>query len=105
MRLAVICAAGLALAGCQAANDAADTVARESAKTVVNGVVAQRFPGLNAAPITDCIIDNADRFEIFELAKASASGVTPQTTETVIAIAQRPETATCITQNGLSLFT
>ena len=39
-----------------------------------------------------------------ELAKAGATGVTPQTTETVVAIAQRPETAKCIAQNGLSLF-
>ena len=40
MRLAAAILAALALSGCLAANDTADTVARNTAKTVVNGVVA-----------------------------------------------------------------
>ncbi|WP_085306900.1 succinate dehydrogenase [Planktotalea arctica] len=94
----------LALGGCAVASDTADTVARKSAKGVVNGVVAQQFPGVNAAPITDCVIDNATRFEIFDIAKAGATGVTQSTVEAVTTIAQRPETVNCISKNGLGLF-
>ncbi|MGB7318243.1 MAG: succinate dehydrogenase [Planktotalea sp.] len=104
MRLALLIGAAIALGGCQAANETADTVARESAKGVVNGVVAQKFPGVNASPITDCVIDNATRFEIFDIAKAAATGVTPSTVETVTTIASRPDTVQCISKNGLGLF-
>lgn len=96
-----------ALAGasaCAAVNDAADTVARERAKSVVNTVVSQRFPGLNAAPITDCVIDAASAGEIIQIASASVSGVTPETTQQVIQIAQRPEAVQCIAQNSLTLI-
>ncbi len=105
MRVILAVSAGLLLGACVQANDAADTVARNTAKSVVNGVVAQKFPGVNAAPITDCVIDNASRFEIFEIAKAGATGVTPATIETVTGIASRPETVQCISKNGLGLFT
>lgn len=93
------------LAGCQAATETADTIARNSAKNVVDGVVAQCFPGVNAAPVTDCVIDNASRFEILDIAKEGATGVTPATVETVTTIASRPETVQCISKNGLGLFT
>ncbi len=104
MRLALSICAAFALGACQVANDTADTVARETAKGVVNGVVAQKFPGVNAAPISDCVIDNATRFEIFDIAKAGATGVTPATVETVTGIASRPDTVQCISKNGLGLF-
>lgn len=104
MRAALILSSGLLLGACVQANDAADTVARGTAKSVVNGVVAQKFPGVNAAPVTDCVIDNATRFEIFDIAKAGATGVTPSTVETVTTIASRPETVQCISKNGLGLF-
>lgn len=104
MRLVLTICAIFAVAGCQAANETADTVARNTAKGVVNGVVAQKFPGVNAAPITDCVIDNATRFEIFDIAKAGATGLTPATVQTVTTIAQRPETVSCISKNGLGLF-
>jgi hypothetical protein len=104
MRLALASATVLVLGACVQANDAADTVARNTAKSVVNGVVAQQFPGVNAAPITDCVIDNASRGEIFDIAKAGATGVTPSTVETVTTIASRPETVQCISKNGLGLF-
>ena len=103
MRALMIISA-FALSACSAAEQTADTVARESAKSVINSVVADRFPGVNAAPITDCVIDNATRFEIFDIAKASATGVTPSTVTAVTTIAQRPETVSCITKNGLGLF-
>ncbi|MEC3859848.1 succinate dehydrogenase [Mesobacterium sp. TK19101] len=93
-----------ALTACTAANDAADALARDRAKTVVNGVVADRFPGVNAAPVTDCIIDNASASEILSVASASVTGVTEDTVETVVTIAQRPDTVSCIAGNGLALL-
>lgn len=104
MRLVLLVSLAFAVSGCQVANDRADVVARQAAKGVVKGVVAQKFPGVNAAPITDCVIDNASRFEIFEIAKAGATGVTPATIETVTTISTRPETVQCISKNGLGLF-
>jgi len=104
MRALFAMSALFALGACVQANDAADTVARNTAKGVVNGVVAQRFPGVNVAPMTDCVIDNASRFEIFDIAKAGATGITPATVETVTTIATRPATVQCISNNGLGLF-
>src|SRR6056297_3425173 len=83
----LICAAAI-LSGCAAANDAADAVARDRAKTVVNGVVEERFPGLDARPVTDCIIDAASAGEIIEIAGASVTGVTQSTVEQVVDMAQ-----------------
>jgi len=104
MRVLLTISVAMSLSACLQANDAADTIARNTAKNVVNGVVAQRFPGVNAAPVTDCVIDNASRFEILDIAKAGATGVTPATVETVMTIASRPETVQCISENGLGLF-
>lgn len=92
------------IAGCTAVNDAADTVARDRAKTVVNGIVSDRFPGVNAAPITDCIIDAASAGEIVSIAGASVTGVTQSTVEKVLEIAQRPEAVQCITENSITLL-
>lgn len=94
----------LALSGCGAANDAADAVARDRAKGVVNGVVDDRFPGVNAAPVTDCIIDAASAGEIIQIAGASVTGVTQSTVEQVLEIARRREAVECIAENGLALL-
>ena len=92
------------LAGCGAAQDAADTVARDRAKLVVNGVVEQRFPGVNAAPGTDCIIDAASAGEIVQIGAASVTGVTQSTVEQVVEIAAREQSVTCIAQNSSTLL-
>ena len=98
----------LALSACNMGTgivqQSAEEIARGQAKQVVNGVVQTRFPGVNAAPITDCIIDNATLPEIFEIAKGAATGTTPAATQVVIGIAQRPATITCMTQAGLGLL-
>ena len=94
----------LVLAGCTAANDTADTIARDRAKGVVNTVVAERFTGLNAAPITDCVIDAASASEIISIAGASVTGVTQSTAQQVLSIAQRPEAVQCIAQNSITLL-
>ena len=68
---------------------------------MVNSVVASRLPGVNAAPLTDCIIDNASGAEIIQIGQAALVGTTPQTTSLVLEIAQRPETVRCALQNSL----
>jgi len=92
---------GLTLGAC----GAADTLAQEQAKTVVNSVVESQFPGVRVAPVTDCVIEAASATEIVSVARAANTGVTPQTVETVLEIATRPEAVSCIAENGLSLLT
>lgn len=94
----------ITLSACDAAQEAVTKSTRDTAKTVVNGVVENKFPGVNAAPITDCIIDNASVSEILTLAKASVVGVQQDTVDTVVGISQRPETAACIAKNSLKLL-
>lgn len=103
-RPVLLLAALSTLSACAAANDAADAIAQDRAKTVVNGVVEDRFPGVNAAPVTDCVIEAASAGEIISLARDSATGVTQSTVELVVDIASRPESVQCITENGLTLL-
>ncbi|WP_296426931.1 succinate dehydrogenase [Yoonia sp.] len=105
MRMAMIMAVGVAaLAGCADISAEGDRIARDTAKGVVNGVVASRFPGVNAAPLTDCIIDNAELSEVYTIAQAAVVGPTPATTNLIVNIAQRPATVGCATDNALSAF-
>ncbi|MGX0876454.1 hypothetical protein ACSSV4_001131 [Roseovarius sp. MBR-154] len=104
MRILLACAALFALGACEATNQVADGIARERAKSVVNTVVERRFPGVNAAPVTDCIIDAASAGEILRIAGASATGVTPEVAQEVISIAQRPEAVQCIAANSRTLL-
>ena len=92
------------LAGCvQDLGPAGDIIARDAAKGVVNNVVQTRFPGMNAAPYTDCIIDNATGSEIVTIAEAALVGTTPATTNLVVDIAGRPDTVRCALNNSLGL--
>lgn len=104
MRSPFIIAALFALSGCEIASQTADDLARQQAKTVINRVVAEKLPGVNAAPVTDCIIDNATAREILTIAGATVTGVTPAIGQQVLEIAQRPDTVTCIASNGFGLF-
>ena len=92
------------LAACTATNNAVDNIARDRAKSVVNGVVEDKFPGVKVAPVTDCVIDAASASEIISLGSASVTGVTQSTVEQVVEIAGRPDSVNCIAENGLSLF-
>ena len=94
----------IVLTACTAANDVADAVARDRAKAVINQVVSDRFPGVNAAPVTDCVIDAATAGEIVSIAGASVTGVTQATVEQVIEIARRPESVRCIAESGVRLL-
>jgi predicted ThiF/HesA family dinucleotide-utilizing enzyme len=104
MRGLLFIAAVTALSGCEIASQTADELARQQAKSVVNGVVAEKLPGVNAAPVTDCIIDNATAREIVTIAGAAVTGVTPATGRLVLEIARRPDTVTCIASNGFGLL-
>jgi len=102
--LIIAAGAAIALSGCTGDLAATgDVLARDAAKGVVNTVVQSRFPGVNAAPYTDCIIDNATTPEIFVIAQAAVQGVTPATTDLVVEIAGRPDTIRCISNNALGL--
>jgi len=98
----LIIAALLTLSGCEVASQSADELARYQAKSVINGVVAEKLPGVDATPVTDCIIDNATASEILTIAGAAVTGVTPATGQLVLDIAQRPETVQCIASNGIA---
>ena len=91
----------LALSGCTLGNDVVEQTSRDLAKGVVNGVVQQNFPGVNAAPYTDCVIDNASSEELFRLAKGTATGANDAATSLVLEIAARPATSQCIAQAAL----
>lgn len=100
MRGVLILVAACSLAACAAG----ETAVRDQAKSVVNGVVAQKMPGVNVAPVTDCVIDNATMGETLTIAKATQLGVTDSTVDAVMSIARRPATVQCVANNGLRLF-
>lgn len=91
----------VALGGCQASDALVQEASRSAAKSVVNGVISQRFPRVNAAPYTDCIIDNASTQEIVSLATGAVTGADEATVSTVLDIAGRPDTSNCIARNAL----
>ena len=92
------------LSGCGLAQQAADDAARGQAKRAVNAVVARTFPGVDAAPVTDCIIDAASAQELLQIASSSAVGAQGEVTQLALQIAQRPKASSCIAQAGLSLL-
>ena len=94
----------LALGGCTAANDVIDAQVRQSAENAINTVVETNFPGVDASPVSNCIVNNASRGEILEVARDSVTGISDSTVSLVIEIAQRPDTVKCIINNGIALF-
>lgn len=94
-------AALIALSACSLGDPLVQDTSREVAKGVVNGVVQQRFPGVNAAPYTDCIIDNATTDEIIRFATSAATNNTNDASALVVEIAARPAATNCIAQNAL----
>ena len=103
MRRAMALVGLVCLAGCVASDAAVQDTSRSVAKGVVNQILADRLPGVNTAPYTDCIIDNATTEEIISVAAAAGTGVTAMTVDTVLAVARRPATLNCLaaTQPGL----
>ncbi|MEL6127248.1 MAG: succinate dehydrogenase [Pseudomonadota bacterium] len=64
-------------------------------------VVSDRFPLIDGEPVARCIRDNATFGEQLTLAKAALTGVTTETVETALTVAQRPDAQTCIIDNGI----
>ncbi|MCR9124586.1 MAG: succinate dehydrogenase [Rhodobacteraceae bacterium] len=94
-----------ALAGCNAANETANSVARAGAKKAVNQVLFTQFSAVdstNVVPFTDCVIDNANGYEINRLAQNAIGGITSQTVGIVTTVLKRPETGACIAGTGLA---
>ena len=104
MRLAVASLALGLMSACTVAEQLAQQTIRQEAKAVVNGLVAERLPGVNAAPITDCVIDNATTAEIVTIGQAAVTGVTPEVTELVFSVFQRPGTIGCISDKRLQVM-
>ena len=87
------------LASCDAATQ--DQIARNAARSTVNKVVVQRFPGVPVEPALNCVIDNASANQIYALASESVTGPTQSSVEIVIEIVSKPETLTCLAAEGL----
>ena len=97
-QLAIIALSGL-LAACTSGDPITD-VTRQVARSVVTPVVQRFFPGPTSAAVTDCILNNASRDELISLARDVAVEAGTSTIQTVLVIAQRPETVQCIVQSG-----
>ncbi len=104
MRLLMTFGAVAVLAGCmQDLGPTGDMLARDAAKGVVNNAVQARFPGVDARPLTDCIIDNASSAEIVQIAQGAVVGANKTTTNLIVQIAQRPDTVRCTVNNSLGM--
>ncbi|MEM7724584.1 MAG: succinate dehydrogenase [Pseudomonadota bacterium] len=101
-RTALLIAAPALLMGCVAAQNAADAVAREQARTFVDAEVQRRAPGVDARPLTNCVINEASAQEIVTIAGGTAIGNEQLASQTVGAILQRPGTQQCLTGNIFS---
>lgn len=66
-----------------------------AATQVVNREMAKRLPGVNVAPYTTCVIQNANMAEIADLA-SMAAGEDARAAGAVASIVQRPATTQCI---------
>jgi len=98
MRALLILPALLTLASCD--TPMGTDLARTQAKSTVNKVVEKRAPGVDATPVTDCIIDNATGSEIVKIAADGVTGtVSADTTNLVIEIARRQGTIECLVNN------
>lgn len=72
-----------------------DAASRQVARNVINSEMQKRLPGVNVAPYSDCVINNASTAELIDLAQASRAGVAGAG-ESVAAIVTRPATTQCI---------
>ncbi|MFD1341037.1 hypothetical protein [Litorisediminicola beolgyonensis] len=96
-RVAGLCL-GLALAACTPQQQ--DQIARDAARSTVNRVLLERYPGLPLGPAIDCIIDNASAQQILALAAKTVGGPDAASYEIVGRIVQKPETIRCLAVEG-----
>jgi len=90
----------LLLAACTTGDPFVD-VTRAAARSVVQPVVQDYFPGPQSAAITDCVINSASSAELIGLAQEVSNYPKPSTVQTVLTIAARPEAVDCITRTGV----
>ena len=102
-QLLFMAACATALMGCEP-DGLGDQIARDQARQAINPVLARNFPGVPLEPASDCVIDNASASEILRLARASVTGVSPEDTALIIEIATRPDTITCLLEDGIAPF-
>ncbi len=95
----VVILLALGLGGCSA--QAQDRLAREAARSAITPVVMERFPGVPLEPTLDCLIDNANAQQLRALAADAVLGPTESTVQIVTDITAKPETLTCLAQEGL----
>ena len=95
----------LVLGACQDATNAADDIARRSAKAAVSEALVlyvPQVPSSAVTPVTDCIIDNSDLRELRTFAGDAITGVDEATVALATTVLQRPETQQCIGTAGLT---
>jgi hypothetical protein len=78
----------------------ADDVTRRAAESVVTPVLDDYMPPAQAAGATACVLDNASPEEIRALARDVAVEAGTQTVQSVLNIATRPGTITCLASVG-----
>ena len=76
----------------------------EPFEQVINTVVERNFPGVNAAPVSNCVVDNATGDEIVTVAEAAVTGIDDETVATVLDVVKRRDTIDCIASNGIALL-
>jgi len=92
---------GLAvLSACADGSDPLTQGTRSAAKGVVDDVVADRLPGTDVTPYTDCIIDNASALELLQISKAAVVGIDGEIVGQILTIAERKDTLLCFVKNG-----
>jgi hypothetical protein len=72
-----------------------DAASRQVARNTINGEMQRRLPGVNTAPYTDCVVNNATTAELIDIAQMASAG-TAGTGDSVAAIVSRPATTQCI---------
>ena len=100
MRIGLILGA-VFLAGCATVDRVTEDATKGSAKRAIDLVVAERLPGVNVKPVTDCIVNNATSGEILTIASSAVTGITGTTVSAIVEISRRPQTVACIATSGL----
>ena len=81
MRAAVALVALVSLSACMQAGTPGANVVQDGARAVarqsVNSAVAAKLPGVDASPVTDCIIDNATLDELVTIARSATLSANP----------------------------
>jgi hypothetical protein len=90
----------LALSGCVAGEAVMQETTRALARSAVDAAAARYVPGVNVAPYTDCVINNASTDELLQLAQAAGAGaaqdVAARAWPVVRGVARRPEATQCL---------